>query len=743
MKLKRLKFFLLFILYLLWSCNLNYRDTSFANIIFIDPSDSRENILYKAAHVIPTPRQLEWQQKELTAFLHFGINTFTDKEWGDGKEDPKLFNPTKLDANQWVTVLKEAGFQQVILTAKHHDGFCLWPSKFTEHSVKNSLWNNGQGDVLKELADACVKQKMDLGVYLSPWDRHETTYGSDAYNTYFKNQLRELLTNYGPITEVWFDGAIGEGPNGKKQTYDWQGYFDLTRELQPDATIAVMGPDVRWVGTESGYGRESEWSVIPIADTTGMCEVNVMDNTIKPIIKETEDEIAGINQLGFAKALKWYPSEVDVSIRPGWFYHSTEDNYIKSPEKLMDIYFNSIGKNSTLLLNIPPDKNGLINDRDVNVLKVFHNNLRQIFNQNIGKEASISDSEFNFNHTPSKVVDEKMNTYWSPSAKNSAPNLLFEWKEPIWFNVLSISEYIKYGQRIGSFKLEIFENDEWITKVSGTTVGYKRLLTFPYIRTNKARLIFSDFRFTPMISEVGFYHDIPTVIIDPPGKPFNDSVLVTMSTNDPDAKIFYTQNFSLPTTASLQYFGPILITNSTPLNAIAINPDELSGPVRDEIFSKAKYHVKLLTTPSPEYLNEGGIILCDGVKSIDTDIKSKKWLGYENENLEIIFDLGSPKDVRNVIIHGLQAQASSIYKPRSISILGTDLESQMIKEFKPIIKYIPDQSSDPSEKILSYDIQNIKGNMRYIKLIIENAYSPSILDSIKSKWLFVSEIEVR
>ena len=737
-----MRFFYFSLLFLfINACNLDIRNASYANLIFIQPTDTREDILLKAAQVIPTKRQLEWQQKELTAFLHFGMNTFTDKEWGDGTEDPNLFNPSSLDANQWVTVLKEAGFKQVILTAKHHDGFCLWPSMFTTHCVKNSGWKDGHGDVVKELADACVRQKMDLGIYLSPWDRHEATYGSDDYNTYFKNQLRELLTNYGPISEVWFDGAVGEGPNGKKQVYDWQGYYELARELQPDAVIAVMGPDVRWVGTESGYGRESEWSVIPIQDTTDMSEVNVMDNIIRPNIKETEDEIAGINQLGFAKALKWYPAEVDVSIRPGWFYHEHDNNSIKSPEKLLDIYFNSIGKNSTLLLNIPPDKSGLINDRDVNVLKVFHNSLQQIFDLNIAKKATISDSEFNFNHSPSKATDENPNTYWSANAKNSAPNLLFEWDEPVWFNVLSISEYIKYGQRVSSFKLEVFENDEWITKVSGTTVGYRRILTFPYINTKKARLIFSEFRNTPMISEVGFYHDIPQVRIDPKGKPFKDSVLISLSTNNPDAQIYYTQNYSLPTITSSLYTEPLLLSNSSPLNAVAITPNEQSGFVANEVFSKAKYNVNLLTTPSPEYLNEGGIVLCDGIKR-DLDHKSKKYLGYENDNLEVVFDLGNIKEVHTVVVHTLISPGLSIFAPKSITVLGTDHENPGAGDFKQFSKLLPDQSIPGQTELNTYQLENIKHSARHLKIIVENPAKSIAADSIQSKWLFVSEIEI-
>ena len=277
---------------------------------------------------LPSPQQLAWQRHEFIAFAHFGINTFTDREWGEGKEDPRLFNPTEFDAGQWAAALQDAGVKLLILTAKHHDGFCLWPSKFTEHCVKNSPWRGGQGDVVREVVEALREKQIRVGLYLSPWDRNQPTYGdSPKYNEYFRNQLRELLTNYGAIDEVWFDGACGEGPNGKRQEYDWPSYYALIRELQPNALIAISGPDIRWVGNESGVARENESSVV------------------------TRDG-----------QLVWHPAECDVSIRPGWFYHPSEDDKVKSLATLADIYFKSVGRNSVLLLNIPPDRRGRIAD---------------------------------------------------------------------------------------------------------------------------------------------------------------------------------------------------------------------------------------------------------------------------------------------------------------------------------------------------------------------------------------------
>ena len=719
------------------SCNIYFEQSPFANLVSISTTDTKEAILLKAAHVVPTSRQLSWQQRELTAFLHFGINTFTDKEWGDGTEDPALFNPTKLDAGQWVSVLKEAGFRQVIITAKHHDGFCLWPSAFTSHSVKSSPWKNGHGDVIKELADACVKQNMPLGVYLSPWDRHEPRYGSDAYNEYFRSQLRELLTNYGPISEVWFDGAVGEGPNGKKQIYDWGSFYSIVRDLQPQAVIAVMGPDIRWVGTETGYGRDTEWSVIPIADSIQLTPTDAQDNIIKPAIKETAEEIASINQLAQAYALKWYPSEVDVSIRPGWFYHAAEDGQVKSPEKLLDIYFNSIGKNSALLLNIPPDKNGLIPEKDATILKVFNYSLKQIFSQNLGSQAEVSDNEFNFNHPPSRVLDGKMNTYWAPDASNNTPYLHFEWPKPIWFNILSLSEQIEFGQRVSGFQLEVYENDSWVTKVSGTTIGYKRLIRFPYIMTNKVRMIFSEFRLTPNIAEIGFYQDIPQVTISPEGKPFVDSLTIYLSTNNPDATIHYSQNYTLPSASTNLYTSPLRLTSGSPLLAAAISPDGRVGFVKDELYSKAKYEVDLLTTPSPEFLNEGGIQLCDGVKG-DKNLKSGKWLGYQGQHLEVIFDQGKDLEIRSINIYTIHQASASIYQPKSILIYGSDQPDGSFKLFK---QYFPESIQNTNSQLLSLSIPKINKSARYIKILIENegGFQP---ENAAAPWLFISEIEI-
>ncbi|MCL5098070.1 MAG: alpha-L-fucosidase [Candidatus Omnitrophica bacterium] len=432
-----------------------------------------------AVAVKPTPEQIAWQKMEFIAFTHFGVNTFTDREWGDGKEDPKLFNPTAFDAHQWVKVCRDAGIRMIILTAKHHDGFCLWPSRYTEHSVKNSPWRNGKGDVVREVADACREGGLKFGVYLSPWDRHEPGYGdSPRYNEHFKNQLRELLTNYGPITEVWFDGACGEGPNGKKQVYDWAGFYAVVRELQPRALIAISGPDIRWVGNESGVARETEWSVQPA----------------NPAVQ-------------FRTGLVWWPAECDVSIRPGWFYHSSQDNQVKSLADLLDIYYKSVGRNSVLLLNLPPDRRGLINENDARRLVELRHALDQTFTVNLASDARVtaSSTQDDKDHGAGTVVDANQTTYWTPADNGREATLDMDLGRSVTFNRSMVQEYIPQGQRIEEYTWAYWDGQGWQPFAKDTTVGYKKLDRFPEVTTRKVRLSILKSRAAPMIGELGLY----------------------------------------------------------------------------------------------------------------------------------------------------------------------------------------------------------------------------------------------
>ncbi len=420
----------------------------------------------------PTPRQLVWQQWETTAFLHFTVNTFTDKEWGDGTESPKIFNPTNFDARKIVQTLKETGFKLVIITAKHHDGFCLWQSKMTEHSVKNSPYKDGKGDIVKELADACKEFGLKFGVYLSPWDRHEATYGTPQYNDHYKAQLTELLTQYGTISEVWFDGAKGE--NAKDMTYDFDGYWALVRKLQPQAVMfSDAGPDVRWVGNESGNAGETCWSTL---NTEGMAPGKADEKYLNT---------------GDPNGKVWLPAETDVSIRKGWFYHENEDKTVKTGRELVNLYYKSTGRNSLLLLNIPPNRQGQFGEQDVASLKEFRSILDETFKDNLAKKK-----------TKRALTDSKMTTA-IPLSINTP--LVIDFKKPMTFDRASIQENIVEGQRIEKALLEYWDGKEWKNIQNFTTVGYKRLLRFESKTTTKVRLTILQAKSTVLLSEIGFF----------------------------------------------------------------------------------------------------------------------------------------------------------------------------------------------------------------------------------------------
>lgn len=473
------------------------------------PTDTPQEIIRKAANCTPSLRQFRWQQLELTAFFHFGINTFTDREWGDGKEDLSQFNPSKLDARQWVRVAGEAGIRQVILTAKHHDGFCLWPSKYTDHTIAHTPYKDGHGDIVREVADACHARGMGFGIYLSPWDRNSPAYGDSAkYNTLFMQMLTELLTNYGKVDEVWFDGANGEGPNGKKQVYAFEAWYHLIRKLQPQAVIAVMGPDVRWVGTESGVGRLTEWSVLPVnaSQQESIAAGSQKDATFAPLGDLMSEDLGSRAQLLKAKGLIWYPAETDVSIRPGWFYHAAEDDKVKSPETLMDIYFSSVGRNSQLLLNIPPDKDGLISDADIRSLQGWKKYRDATFGANLAKGAVIHCA----NGTGAKaMLDGRLHTWWTTRGNDTTATIELLLAGQKTFDVLLLQENILIGQRVEKFVVECPEGDGWKTIAEGTTIGYKRLLKFPPVTARRLRLRILSSRLNPTIAEFGIYKLTP------------------------------------------------------------------------------------------------------------------------------------------------------------------------------------------------------------------------------------------
>ncbi len=437
----------------------------------------------------PTQQQIDYQKDELTAFIHFGINTFYDVEWGTGTEDPARFNPTKVDADQWVKTLKDGGFKKVIFTAKHHDGFALWPSKTTDHSVEKSPWKDGTGDVVKEVADACKKYGLKFGVYLSPWDQNSPDYGEGNgrdYNEVYMEQLTELLTNYGEVSEVWMDGAKGSNVT---QEYKFDEWFKLIKELQPDCTIfSPQGPDIRWIGNENGYAGEPCWSTIDLA-------------------KMAEKEVPSYLNTGEENGPDWVVGESDVSIRPGWFYHKSQDNAVKSLEKLMDIYTKSVGRNSVLLLNVPPNKDGVLHQNDVNRIKEFGDAVKGLLDEDLTDKSTLSvDSEINNTYSKDKINDNDFDTYWAPNNSAKTGTIEIEFNENTTFDVISLQEYIALGQRVKEFSIEVSKDGEsWSEISSGKTIGYKRYIRVPPTTAKKIRINIKDSLATPLINEINVY----------------------------------------------------------------------------------------------------------------------------------------------------------------------------------------------------------------------------------------------
>lgn len=439
---------------------------------------------------IPTARQLEWQRDEMRLFVHFGINTFTDHEWGTGEEDPIIFAPSNLDTQQWARVARESGFKALILTAKHHDGFTLWPSRFTDHSVASSPWRDGAGDVVREFVDAARSEGLGAGVYLSPWDRHEPSYGDEeAYNEFYLGQLRELLNGYGPLVEVWFDGAKGE--DAADMSYDFESYWATVRQLQPGAVLfSDAGPDVRWIGNEHGFAGETNWS------TYDRSKVGVGMHGI-----------TGYLNTGEAGAPDWVPGECDVSIRPGWFYHADQEP--KSLAELMEIYFKSVGRNCTLLLNVPPTPEGRFDDRDVRRLREFDAEIDRIFSEDLAAGATALASNVrggSAEYGPSRVLDGDLDTFWAVDDGVTDGWIEFDLVRPTTFDVIRLQEPVQLGQRVARYRVEVRAGGEWRTVCTGTTIGHKKLdrLIEP-VEATRVRIVVEEALAEPLLAGVGLY----------------------------------------------------------------------------------------------------------------------------------------------------------------------------------------------------------------------------------------------
>jgi alpha-L-fucosidase len=451
---------------------------------------------------LPSERQLQWHAMEFYGFLHFTVNTFTDKEWGYGDESEQVFIPTAFDANQIAQTAKAAGMKGLVLTAKHHDGFCLWPTKFTEHSVKNSPWKDGHGDVVKEVSEACKRAGLKFGVYLSPWDRNRKDYGTPDYITYYRNELRELLTNYGDIFIVWFDGANGgDGFYGGARTmrkidnrvfYDWPNTWSIVRELMPGAVMfSDAGPDVRWVGNERGMAGETCWETL---------------NT--DLIKRYPGGPSKNLTSGERPGNVWLPAECDVSIRPGWFYHAAEDSMVKTPKQLLDIYYKSVGRGADLNLNLPPDRTGQINKHDVKSLTEFRKILDETFGTNLAAGAKIEASNVRGNDDAfgvKNLVDDRHETYWATDDNAKDPELTVDFGKPTKLSVISLREFLPLGQRVDGFGLDQWADGTWKEFAKGTSVGNRRLIRIAPLTTTKIRLRIAQSPVCPAISELGVY----------------------------------------------------------------------------------------------------------------------------------------------------------------------------------------------------------------------------------------------
>ncbi|SFU37301.1 alpha-L-fucosidase [Pustulibacterium marinum] len=480
----------------------NISTVSLASLLLFSCAEEKEVKAPEAVGPTPTKEQLAWQHMELNAFIHFTINTFTDKEWGFGDESPALFNPTDLDVDQWMETLQKAGFKGVILTAKHHDGFALYPSDYTEHDIANSPYKEGKGDLVKEVAQSARKYGLKFGIYLSPWDRNRSDYGEASYVEYYRNQLKEVFTNYGDVFEMWFDGANGgDGYYGganeerridKQNYYDWPTTLEMVSKMQPAVLFfSDAGPDLRWVGNERGEGAETNWNTIT-PDTLYAGKAGIED----------------LLQHGSEDGTDWIPAEVNTSIRPGWFYHKKEDSLVKSPQKLFKTYMESVGRGSNLLLNIPPDQRGLFHENDVESLLGFRKILDSVFAENLAENAKVKAANYrgeSKTYAPENVLDSDEETYWATDDNVMASSLEIEFSAPKEVNFILLQEYIALGQRVEKFKIEALVDGTWKKVTEGTTIGYKRILQFPEVNASAIKVTIESAKASPLISNIEVY----------------------------------------------------------------------------------------------------------------------------------------------------------------------------------------------------------------------------------------------
>lgn len=715
------------------------------NFVTINTGDTPEQIIKKAANVIPSKKQYEWQKLELTGFIHFGINTFDEVEWGTRNTDISKFNPIDIDVKQWVKVFNDAGFKLIILTTKHHDGFCLWPSRFTDYNISNTPFQNGKGDIVRDLSNACREAGIKFGIYLSPWDMHEPAYGTPEYNTHFKNQLTELLTNYGEIAEVWFDGACGEGPNGKKQIYDWLSYYDLIHKLQPNAVIAVMGNDIRWVGTESGYGRQTEWSVLPgfINDKDEIAANSQQQQQYGAFIPHDlmDEDLGSRDKILDAKSLIWYPAETDVSIRPGWFYHENDDELVKSPQKLFDIYFNSVGLNSVLLLNVPPNKKGLIHPNDIKSLQGFKFLIAETFKENFALNAQIKATNELTGNESKYIVDNDPETYWTTNDDISTASIEIKFSRGRSFNCAMLQENILKGQRIEKFRLDYWDGQLWRTFAKATTIGYKRLLRFPEVYSDRIKIVIEQCRTNPTLSNFGVFKIPPEILIEPEISSFSNSIDVKLKSDTKNARIFYTLDGNEPDQTSTLYKDGIKLTNTTIITAIAITSEGKKSLPVSKLFNKAKYKIDYKTKYSDKYPANGDLTLVDGKISVP-NFNNGEWLGFNGDDVDVIIDLEQVINISQVDAGFLTDTKSFIFLPEYIDVsFSTDGVS-----FSNPLRISNSNPINKNDKQRISFIKNVEGvKTRYVHIVAKNmGICPDWHKGAGEKaWIFCDEINIR
>lgn len=466
----------------------------------------------RASSVRPTPQQVEWQEMGVTTFIHFGMPTFKEEQdWGSGEEDPAEFNPSGFDPDQWVETCNEMGSGMLIFTAKHHDGFCLWPTDTTDHNISHSPWKDGEGDMVREVAEACRHGGIKLGLYLSPWDRHESSYGTPAYHDYFKAQLTELCTQYGDIAEFWFDGACGESAFGVHQHYQWPEYFEIIREYRPNALIANQGPDIRWCGTEAGLARGDEWSVYGLntppetfRNWHAVTDAAKFEPGTDGMSQKGAAPVADLKTLSDRDHLFWYPAEVDYSLRMYWFWHPNHENHVRTSDQLMETYYKSAGRNAVLLLGLSPNREGRIPEFDVQRLREWRSILDDTFSHDQASQARVKTSSTAHGANAQPVVEDD-GCFWKAVNADRTPTIELSTPEPVTFNRVMLQEMITEGQQVENWKFDVKIDDRWVTMAGGGVIGHKRLFKLGTLTTSQVRLRLTETRGTPTIRRIGLF----------------------------------------------------------------------------------------------------------------------------------------------------------------------------------------------------------------------------------------------